>query len=492
MVLLSLILIIVFFHVYKLGQIPTGFHIDETSIANNAYAIAKTGTDEYGFRYPLYFRAFGEYKNPVYIYVSAFLYKFIVFSEGTLRLASVVFFMVFLSGFYMLVKAVFPESRLTHFYALVSAGFLPCFFAVSRVAFEAVSVLALIVWFLYFTYITYEKGKLHIYAFITGLILGFSIYTYTSMRLLAFLMAMLLVFAYRGMDFYRRNLFFIAGLIPSLIVFLVFTVNNTDAVMSRFNSTTYLYDDSTGIFEKIFMFIKNYLLYFSIDFLVLKGDVNLLFNTASMGVLFIPVFILFIFSIFIVFKRKMYRNEPFTRLLILFLIVSPVTGALTIDAPHTLRALLTGVFILIFSCYGFNEILKYKKKILLVTIVFSVTALQCCYYLYDYFYLYPQRSLSSFYGYGFKYAFRKGIDYNPSDFKMHQMPLTYVNFYKTIFENEGTFYSKAKFIPAKGKCILYDKKRFMVKTDVDQFCGGSNSYDDGLEDSIFRVRCCKE
>ncbi|HEX6622560.1 MAG TPA: glycosyltransferase family 39 protein, partial [Pyrinomonadaceae bacterium] len=54
---------------------PPGFHIDESSVAFNAHTIARTGRDEHGARLPLFFRAFGEYKNPVYIYLLAAVFK---------------------------------------------------------------------------------------------------------------------------------------------------------------------------------------------------------------------------------------------------------------------------------------------------------------------------------------------------------------------------------------------------------------------------------
>ncbi|HYY94383.1 MAG TPA: hypothetical protein VE713_07680, partial [Pyrinomonadaceae bacterium] len=46
---------------------PPGFYIDESSIAYNAETIARTGADEHGTPWPLFFRAFGDYKNPTYV-----------------------------------------------------------------------------------------------------------------------------------------------------------------------------------------------------------------------------------------------------------------------------------------------------------------------------------------------------------------------------------------------------------------------------------------
>lgn len=54
---------------------PPAFYLDESSIAYNSWTIAKHGVDEYGTPFPLYFKAFGEYKNPVYIYLLAGVFE---------------------------------------------------------------------------------------------------------------------------------------------------------------------------------------------------------------------------------------------------------------------------------------------------------------------------------------------------------------------------------------------------------------------------------
>ncbi|MDT5262468.1 MAG: hypothetical protein QOC61_1472, partial [Acidobacteriota bacterium] len=54
---------------------PPGFYIDESSIAYNAHTIAERGVDEYGEAWPLYFRAFGDYKNPTFVYLLAAVFR---------------------------------------------------------------------------------------------------------------------------------------------------------------------------------------------------------------------------------------------------------------------------------------------------------------------------------------------------------------------------------------------------------------------------------
>ncbi len=55
---------------WALDRVPPGLDPDEASIGYNAYAIARTGRDEYGVPHPLAFRAYGEYKRPVAIYAA--------------------------------------------------------------------------------------------------------------------------------------------------------------------------------------------------------------------------------------------------------------------------------------------------------------------------------------------------------------------------------------------------------------------------------------
>ena len=62
-------------YLHAVPENPPGFFADESSIAYNAHTIARRGADEHGRRFPLFFRAFGEYKSPVYVYLLAALFK---------------------------------------------------------------------------------------------------------------------------------------------------------------------------------------------------------------------------------------------------------------------------------------------------------------------------------------------------------------------------------------------------------------------------------
>lgn len=53
---------------YMGSSIPPGLYIDEASIGYNADEILKHGVDQYGYKYPLFFKSYGDYKLPVYVY----------------------------------------------------------------------------------------------------------------------------------------------------------------------------------------------------------------------------------------------------------------------------------------------------------------------------------------------------------------------------------------------------------------------------------------
>lgn len=54
-----------------LDENPPGFFLDESALAYNAWLVAESGIDQYGERYPLFFRALDDYKEPLYVYALA-------------------------------------------------------------------------------------------------------------------------------------------------------------------------------------------------------------------------------------------------------------------------------------------------------------------------------------------------------------------------------------------------------------------------------------
>jgi 4-amino-4-deoxy-L-arabinose transferase-like glycosyltransferase len=68
--LLGILLIALFARTYNLSSVPSGFHIDEAIIADNAYSIMKTGKDTDNHFLPLQTEVFGDYNPTGYAYLA--------------------------------------------------------------------------------------------------------------------------------------------------------------------------------------------------------------------------------------------------------------------------------------------------------------------------------------------------------------------------------------------------------------------------------------
>src|SRR5947207_1451338 len=90
--LLIIIFVIAFaLRFYRLGEIPNGLYQDETAIGYNAYSIDKTGRDEHAVAYPIYFKSFGDYKLPVYVYATVVSEKLFGVNAFAVRFPSAFF-----------------------------------------------------------------------------------------------------------------------------------------------------------------------------------------------------------------------------------------------------------------------------------------------------------------------------------------------------------------------------------------------------------------
>ena len=56
-ILFAIIIVAFGIRIYQLTQVPISLHGDEIGFGYNAYALLKAGIDEYGYRWPMVFRA---------------------------------------------------------------------------------------------------------------------------------------------------------------------------------------------------------------------------------------------------------------------------------------------------------------------------------------------------------------------------------------------------------------------------------------------------
>jgi len=103
--LILIIVLAAFFRLYKIFDTPPSLNWDEVSHGYNAFSILKTQKDEWGVRFPLIFRAYGDYKLPLYIYLTVFSEMVFGLNTFSVRFVSI------LSGIGLVLVAYFISLR---------------------------------------------------------------------------------------------------------------------------------------------------------------------------------------------------------------------------------------------------------------------------------------------------------------------------------------------------------------------------------------------
>lgn len=176
-ILLFLVLIFAsFLYFYKLDKIPNGFYVDEATVSYNAYSILKTGKDEWGFPFPLYFRLMGSYTPSLFIYLSAIAIKLFGYAPLVTRSLSAISTLISIIFFYLLIKKL-KVFKLTISYPVITLFYsiLPWIVFNARLGYETTLGLLIFNIGVFFLFLAIKKPKSLIWG-----ILFLSISTYIS------------------------------------------------------------------------------------------------------------------------------------------------------------------------------------------------------------------------------------------------------------------------------------------------------------------------
>ena len=325
-----IIFLSIFLRLYKLGEIPPGFHQDEVSQAYNAFSILKTARDRYGELLPILFRSFASYQPPVYTYLTPI---------PILIFGNTIFAARFTSAFFGVLTVI-----LTYFlvYHLCKPRYR------EKISLIAALVVAVSPWSIHFSRRVVE-GNLGIFFFLLSLflllkslknvrlfpiatfILSIATHAYYSERLIAaiFLPVFLIYYRKYFLKYYKwlilGLLTLVAGLAPHIVTII------GGAFASRFNQVA-----SGGNSPLVLEFFKHYFSYFSPKNLFSDIGSDLGRISPGLGVFFTWMFIPFLAGIY--FLRRVV-DEKFLGILGIFLVISLIPVALTGDVFYPLRAL---------------------------------------------------------------------------------------------------------------------------------------------------------
>lgn len=360
---------------------PPGFFLDESSIGLNAYTIATSGSDEHGVAWPLFFKAFGEYKNPVYIYIVAGVFR--VFGPGvvSIRVTGVVAGLITALLLGLLAARI---SKNTYVGLLTASLTLltPWLFELSRLAFEVTIYPLMLVLFLWAVQRASAKER---WSLIEVLTIAFSLalltYTYSVGRLLAPMLALgLLLFASR-----KRA----AGILLTWVVFaltlvpiLIFQWGNPTALTRRFEVISYVHPESTWL--SIF---KTFAANFSSNlnpwrlFVTESSRVSEIVHVPGPPAMLSVTLFLVIGSLVLLVRPR--KFDAWWRFIAFGLLASVVPASLTIDKFHMLRLTLVPIFLLTLCIPALEWLISHNQRVLFALVVIA-TLSQGGWFLYRY------------------------------------------------------------------------------------------------------------
>jgi 4-amino-4-deoxy-L-arabinose transferase-like glycosyltransferase len=349
--------------IYLIGvpRTPPGFCLDESSIAFNAHLISTSGHDEYSEAWPLFFKAFGEYKNPIYIYLLAALFKLTGPSITVARILSAAL------GIGAVLLIAYLAAAISKRWSVglvvgLSTAFTPWIFENSRLVFEVACYPTLTALFLIavFRAAKHERwSAIDVLSLIATLAL--LTYGYSIGRLLGPLFAIgLIIFASRKR--HLEILFVWVGYALSLIPLFVFSRHHPGALTARFSSLTYIQPNTTvrGIAQR---FITQYAQDINPMRFLLIGEDNVRDHLAGTGSILAVTFIFALVGLILVLRHQ--RRERWWLFVIYASVISVIPAALTTTIFPQIRLITLPVLINVLSIPAWQflfERVRFKER----------------------------------------------------------------------------------------------------------------------------------
>ena len=391
-------------HIYNFG-FPC-LNSDEVSFAYNGYSIAKTGKDEYGAFMPYRFKAFGENKLPVTIYTIAPLVGIFGLNELTARLPFIAIGVFAPLLFYWL-SLTFFKNRYIGYIAAALASVSPWIQIMSRHIHENIIMLLLASGLLIF-FAKLQKQFKWKYVLAISILNVIGLFTYHIGKTLSIYSFIVLLFI-----LFKEKKFAGNVVTKSVLIFLVpvFIFLWTEITIPTNRVSNLLFISNEGfslkieelrrehdirllhnkLTQSVLVLSHKYLTYFSPESLVIHGDNNDRFGFDGISPITPIEYLLFFIGIYFLFQRK----EQHRLLLISFLLMDPLSGALSWQDYSITRSFLMIIPILLLASYGIyhliHEIHGKNLKLSLIVAVLMIYAFFQYYSWDNYFFHYQNK-----------------------------------------------------------------------------------------------------
>ncbi len=388
-----IIFLAAFLRLYKVTTVPPHLYWDEASIAYNAYSINLTGKDEWGNADPLLFKSFGDYKLPLYIYLTAVSQKFFGLTDLSVRVPSVFAGIATVAVMFFLVKEqiLLIREKYKQFAFINSSGLIAAtaafFLAISpwalqfsRGGFEANVALFFRASGSWLFLLSLRKKNYWI-LYPALLFFAASMYTYHSATITAPLILGMFVLL-----FYRRLIANWRVVLPAfLLMIIVITPYVPAYLLSAQGRTRFTQEEFTHMpGNPVTNFVNNYVANFSLDYLFFHGDQDGRHSVKKLGELYLWQLPTILAGAYFLLR---YRSKA-SVIVFGWILIGSLPPALTVVSPHALRGLLAVRSWETLSAIGFIYIL-FKVKPYLRYLSIPIICFAFLVYLKLYYFNYP-------------------------------------------------------------------------------------------------------
>ena len=419
----------IFLRIFQFGHIPIGTYWDETAMIIDASAIAATGHDMHGNSWlQAIFPSYGDFKLPMYIWLSTLVFRAINNSEVAIRLPSL------LAGVATIGLAALIAGELAKYWprhqrrifqlasaSVVSLSFWAILF--SRTGFEG--HLAQL-WMGLSMYSLLKSKNNSAFWIVAGVFGSLATWTYYSARfiwpILWFTMVLPQLFSTLT-NHKERSKLLLKQVLPALGAICIFfsamylmvrsplypasevfrlssdSILNQAPFVAESNLSQFIeghtFVGRIALHRYLFQaksFADNFASNMSLDFLFFSGDHNLRHGTGMHGlfpIVFAPCLLFGLLGLF-----KHHRSTLF--LLLIWWFVSLIPASVPYDVPHALRTLNALVPLALLIGYGMTTLLlaPLKHRVILYKVFFICLFIEMLAFSQYLFVIYPVTSAS--------------------------------------------------------------------------------------------------
>ena len=430
---------------FNLSTNPPGLNWDEVSMGYSAYSLLQTGADEWGVKYPLLFRSYGEWKSPVYIYLLVPFIKIFGLNAWGVRLPAALFGVLAVYLTYLIGRRLYGDK--VGLWAAFLLAVSPWHLMLSRPGYEAGVALMLLLLGVYLLILAVDQRNLK-YWILSAIAFGLGPHTYNSAKIVVPIIVVYLVFMLRK-KIVLKNLIVFGSILVIFATPLLLNLSSGRAqgrykqvgITTDAEVTTNFYEYRKTfpapaiinriIFSKYSYFVvkglENWVSYFSPTFLVMQGGPRPQHSIPYRGVLYFSEMVLIFYGITAMRKyRGLAKSIP-----ILLIAIGFIPAALTKDSFHVLRSIMTLPGWQFLAAIGLVELQNKKFKYL--KFVYRLLIIEIIIFLFTYFLWYP-KAFAKDWQYGYKqaveYAQRHKDQYHDIIFtKWYGEPQLFVAFY---------------------------------------------------------------